>query len=218
MTNPCILAVVAQKGGAGKTTLAINLAVAAALRGERPLIIDLDPQASATAWADTREADYPVVRISPAPRLARAIERARKERFTLVIIDTAPHAEGAALAAARAASLVIVPCRPALLDLHAMSGAADIAALAATPIVTVLNACPARGPLAHEARDLLHGTALDVLAQTLGQRAAFVHALNAGEGVMEHDPKGKAASEVAALDAALPACYPPPKLRLAASR
>ena len=128
---------------------------------------------------------YPRSRLSASQDLARAIERARKERFTLVIIDTAPHAEGAALAA--------------------------------TPLVTVLNACPARGPLAHEARDLLHGAALDVLAQTLGQRAAFVHALNAGEGVMEHDPKGKAASEVAALDAALPACYPSPKLQLAAS-
>ena len=218
MTNPCILAVVAQKGGAGKTTLAINLAVAAALRGERPLIIDLDPQGSATAWSDAREAAYPVVKASPAPRLARALEQASKENFTLVIIDTAPHAEGAALAAARAARLVIVPCRPALLDLHAMSGAADIAALAATPLLTVLNACPARGPLAHEARQLLTTADLAVHEQTLGQRAAFVHALNTGEGVMEHDPKGKAASEVAALDAALPACYPTLQHRLAASR
>ena len=82
----------------------------------------------------------------------------------------------------------------------------------------MLNACPARGPLAHEAKDLLNGAGLDVFTQTLGQRAAFVHALNAGEGVMEHDPKGKAASEVAALDAALPACYPPPQRRLTASR
>lgn len=82
----------------------------------------------------------------------------------------------------------------------------------------MLNACPARGPLAHEARDLLNGAGLDVLPQTLGHRAAFVHALNAGEGVMEHDPKGKAASEVAALDAALPDSYAPPQIRLTASR
>ena len=218
MTNPRTLAVIAQKGGAGKTTLAINLAVAATLRGERPLIIDLDPQGSATAWSDARETPDPVVRASPAPRLARALEQASKENFTLVIIDTAPHAEGAALAAARAASLVIVPCRPALLDLHAMSGAADIAALAATPLVTVLNACPARGPLAHEARELLTTADLAVHEQTLGQRAAFVHALNAGEGVMEHDPKGKAAREIAALDAALPACHSTPRQRLASAR
>ena len=82
----------------------------------------------------------------------------------------------------------------------------------------MLNACPARGPLAHEARDLLDGAGLDVLTQTLGQRAAFVHALNAGEGVMEHDPKGKAAREIAALDAALPACHSTPRARLASAR
>ncbi len=198
------LAIVSQKGGAGKTTLALNLAVAAERDGIHALILDIDPQASATAWADNRAAPVPVVRPCPAHRIARALEEAAREGMDLAIIDTAPHAEGAALAAARAADLIVIPCRPALFDLHAVAGSLDIARLARTPAVAVLNAAPPRGPLAAEARAALAGAGLEVLDVALGQRAAFVHALTAGQGVLEYEPNGKAAREVERLHAALP--------------
>ena len=68
------LAVVSQKGGAGKTTLAINLAVASELVAS-PAVVDLDPQASAAAWADSRKAETPVVVSAQAARLADAFRK-----------------------------------------------------------------------------------------------------------------------------------------------
>ena len=100
-----------QKGGAGKTTLAINLAVASELAASPAAVVDLDPQASAAAWADSRKAKAPVVVSAQAARLADVLATAREHGAALAIIDTAPHAEAAALAAARAADLVLVPCR-----------------------------------------------------------------------------------------------------------
>ena len=197
------LAVVSQKGGAGKTTLATNLAVAAELAGQATLILDIDPQASVTAWADDRDARAPLVRPCPAQRIARALEEAAAEGIALAVIDTAPNAEGSALAAARAADLVVIPCRPALFDLHAVWSSLDIARLANVPAVAVLNAAPACGTLTREARAVLVRAGLHPMACVLGQRIAFVHSLTMGQGVCEYEPNGKAAKEVGELYPAL---------------
>ncbi len=196
-----VLAIVSRKGGAGKTTLAINLAVAATAGGRRVSILDTDLQAAALAWSDCRHDPWPRVSPCPAHRIARALQDAAAEGIGLAIVDMAPHAEGAALAAALAADLVVVPCRPALFDLHAVAAALDIAGLAAVPAAVVLNAVPARGQTAAEARAVLGG--VDALPERLGQRAAFVRALTAGEGGVEHEPRGKAAAETGAVHAAL---------------
>src|SRR5215212_1378238 len=112
------ITILSQKGGAGKTTIALHLAVAAELDGQQTAIIDLDPQASATSWGDSRAAETPAVVSAQASRLTQVLEAARKAGATLAIIDTAPHSESAALAAARAADLILIPCRPAILDLR----------------------------------------------------------------------------------------------------
>src|ERR1039458_10336800 len=108
------LAIISQKGGAGKTTLALNLAVAAESIGVPTVVIDLDPQASAKTWHDIRvRKDAPFVVSAQAIRLDEVIEVSRANGAELVMIDTAPHSESAALGAARAADLVLIPCRPA---------------------------------------------------------------------------------------------------------
>ena len=92
------IALVCQKGGAGKTTLAIHLAVEAAAHGLRTLLLDLDPQASAARWADRRRpaaTDVDVAVDSPA-RLEAALLHAEREAYNLVVLDTAPHADQAA--------------------------------------------------------------------------------------------------------------------------
>ena len=91
-----IIAIVAQKGGAGKTTLALHLAVAADRQGRSAVIVDLDPQASAAAWGDSREAETPAVVSAQAARLPQVLETARNHGAEFVVLDTAPHSESTA--------------------------------------------------------------------------------------------------------------------------
>jgi chromosome partitioning protein len=189
------IAVISQKGGTGKTTLALHLAVAAA---DGAAVVDLDPQASATAWRDLRRAENPaVVSVQPS-RLAQALETAKAARAAFVIVDTAPHSEASALAAARAADLILIPCRPALLDLRAISASADIVQLAkrADAAAIVLNGCPPRGSMPDEAESALGAYGLRIAPVRIGHRTAFVRALVEGLTAQEWEPEGKAAAEI----------------------
>ena len=107
-----VIAVIAQKGGAGKTTLSIATAVAAVADGLSAAVVDLDPQATAANWSDRRKAESPVVISAQAARLPRILDAAADQGADLVIIDTAPRAEQGSLAAAKAADLVLVPAVP----------------------------------------------------------------------------------------------------------
>jgi chromosome partitioning protein len=194
-----ILAVISQKGGAGKTTLALHLAVAAERAGRPAAVIDLDPQASAAAWKDTRPLPAPAVVAAPPARLGPVLEAAAGHGARLAVIDTAPHSESAALAAARAADLVVIPCRPAILDLRAIGATIDLVRLARRPAVVVLNAAPPRGGLAEDAAQAVAAWGVPVAPVVLVQRAAYVHALTAGLVAQEHEPQGKAADEISQL-------------------
>ena len=193
------LAVISQKGGAGKTTLALHLAVGAIAAGKSAAVVDLDPQASAAGWRDTRTAEEPAVVSAQAARLSQVLEAARGNGADLAIIDTAPHSEASALAAARAADLILVPCRPAILDLRAVGSTIDLARLAGKPSAVVLNAVPPRGGLADEAAAAIGNYGVPVSPIRLGHRAAFVHALTAGQTAQEYEPEGKGAEEVTHL-------------------
>jgi chromosome partitioning protein len=193
-----IIALISQKGGTGKTTLALHLAVAA---GSKSAVIDLDPQASASAWRDLRRIESPpVVSVQPS-RLSQALKAAEEAGASLVVIDTAPHSEGSALAAARAADMIVIPCRPALLDLRAVASSVDIVQLAhkAEATAVVINACPPRGSLPDEAEGALKGYGLAIAPVRIGNRNAFVRALIEGLTAEEWEPKGKAAAEIEAL-------------------
>ena len=193
------ITLVAQKGGTGKTTLAVNLAVAAEAGGHRAVLIDLDPQASAAGWGDHRTLDRPVVAPVPATRLDDALGAARSHGADLTIIDTAPHSESSALAAARAADLALIPLRPGILDLRALGTTADICLLARRPAAVVLNQAPPRGPMPGQAAAVIAESNLDVVPHRVGARVAFVHSLTIGLGVVEHEPEGKAAAEIRKL-------------------
>jgi len=195
-----ILAIISQKGGAGKTTLAVNLAVAAELEDVPTVLIDLDPQSSAKTWHDLRAGkEAPVVVSAQASRLEEVIAIAHSNGAELVIIDTAPHSESAALAAARAADLVLIPCRPAILDLKAIGTSGDLVALAKKEAIVVLNAVPHQGKLADEAEEAVRSYGLIVAPVKLTQRAAYVHSLTAGQTAQEFEPGGKAAQEIEEL-------------------
>lgn len=193
------IAILSQKGGAGKTTLAINLAVAATLSRQSAAIIDLDPQASASSWNDAREADKPAVVSAQPARLTQVLQAAQDAGAHWIFIDSAPHSESTALAAARAADFVLIPCRPAILDIRAIRHTVELIELTGTPAAVVLNCVPARGTLADEADEAVAGYGIDRCSVRIGQRAAFIHSLTTGQSVQEYEPKGKATQEMTQL-------------------
>ena len=193
------IAIISQKGGAGKTTVSIHLAVAAEERGLKTAIFDLDPQASAATWADKRTKEAPAVVSAQASRLPGLLEQAAAQQADLVIIDSAPNADAASLAAARAADIILIPCRPAAFDLNAIGTTLALASVAGKPAFVLLNAVPPQGRVGEEARQALIGGGVAVAEPVLHQLVAFSHAVNDGRSAQELDAKSKAAGEISAL-------------------
>lgn len=198
------IALLAQKGGAGKTTLAIHLATLAVAEGRRTVLVDMDPQRSAGDWWRAREAETPELVECEAKDLPAVMELARADRVDCLMLDTAPHAEPAAVTAARLANLVLIPCRPAILDLRAIGKTVDIVQAIGARAAIVLNSCPpSRGfgeaSLTREARQGLEAYGLPVCPVAITQRAALSHALIDGRAVHEFEPDGKAAAELRGL-------------------
>ena len=194
-------AVISQKGGSGKTTISLNLAIAAARRGKQVVVIDLDPQQSATRWARLRTSDNPVIVSGHGPNLSALLDRAREGGADVVFIDTAPKSENASLMAARLSDLVIIPCQPSSLDLDAIADTVNIAHLAKKPAVFVLNNCRASSALPDMAAEALAEYRLPIADVRLGSRVAFVKSLSDGKSVVESEPRGAAAREVERLHA-----------------
>ena len=195
------IAIVSQKGGSGKTTLALHLAVASASEGRNTAVIDLDPQASSANWSDRRNKELPVVLSAHASRLRREIQRVEEIGGEMLYVDTAPHSDSAALEAARTADLVLIPCRPAILDLEAITNTLAFLRTTGTPVLVVLNAIAATGQDAHEAEAALSAHQVETCPVRLGRRIAFARALVAGQAAQEYEPGGKAAHEIRMLHA-----------------
>ena len=194
------IAILSQKGGTGKTTISLHLAVAAQTAGRAVVVIDLDPQASAAGWKDSRSDEEPVVVSVPASRLPQTLQAAESGGAEVAIIDTAPHSGEVALAAAEAADLVLIPCRPGILDLRAIGTTARVVKLAGKPAYVVLNTVPPRAShVLADARAAVAVHGLDVAPIALQQRAAYAHALTAGQTAQEYERGGKAAEEIASL-------------------
>ena len=193
------LAFLSQKGGSGKTTLAVHTAVAAHQEGERVVIVDTDIQRSATTWREARMADQPAVAPVLAAQLDEVMAASRHDAMTLCIIDTAPHAAPDATRVARAADLVVIPCRPTAFDLAAVGSAVEIVKAAQVRAVLVLSACPFRSPEIAETRAVLEGYGLPVAPVEITDRRAFARAVASGRAVTEFEENGKAAEEIRAL-------------------
>jgi chromosome partitioning protein len=194
------VAILSQKGGTGKTTLAVHLAVAAERRDVAVVVLDLDPQASAAEWKDSREGDSPSVTSIQSSRLKKALEVAENAGAALVIIDSAPHSADAAVAAAEAADLILIPCRAGILDLRAIATTARIVKVTGKPAFVVLNTLPPNSPrIVDDAIVAVQRHKLPVSPVIIHQRSAYAHALTAGQTVEEYEPNGKAAEEIGEL-------------------
>jgi chromosome partitioning protein len=194
------IAVVAQKGGVGKTTIAVNLAVAAQGAGVPTALFDLDQQESAVIWSDRRASEEPHVEFLTERRLEDALRAAATQGFGLVIIDTPPAAGPQAYTAAQAADMVLIPCRPSLVDLDAIKRTAQLVKSAGIEAFVVFNAAaPGATTLLDDAAGIVRDSGLAVAPVVLRERSAYRAAWPLGKAVAETEPNGKAAAEIAEL-------------------
>ncbi len=220
-----VLTIAQQKGGAGKTSLAIHLATcwasqsdteasgfvlkpkrrksARAASGPRIALFDLDPQQSLSAWFHLREELYGadermVLHSSNGWRVASEVERARKES-DLVIVDSPPHAEPTMRIGIRTADLVVVPLQLSPMDIWAAQPTMQMIRAEKRPALLVLNRVPSRARIAGTIAEALKREQLPIATAALGNRVAFSASLMSGRGVYETEPNSAAGEEIRSL-------------------
>lgn len=194
-----VWAAISQKGGAGKTTLAVHLAAEGAARGVRTLLVDLDPQGNADKWGERRGDLPPDVAAESPASLQKVLAAAREQGYELVILDTAPHANQTALQAAKASDIILVPCRPSQFDLEAIAATLDLCDLAKKPATVVLNAAPIRSRVVDEAIEAVKGRGGALCPVIIRERVAFRHCIPSGNTAGEFEPGCSAAQEIRQL-------------------
>lgn len=197
------IAIIGQKGGTGKTTTTLGLAVCAELAGFATAVLDLDPQTNAANWKDRREGDKgPAVESIQPGRLRQTLKAAEGSGADFVFIDTPGKSDTAAIEAARVADLVLIPVRPQIFDLETLAAVGDALRVAGSPAAyVVLNGIhPSASKSPDEQREVIaRAFNLPVCPVHLSHRAVFAEAPAAGKTPQETDPDGKAASELQAL-------------------
>lgn len=194
-----VVAVLSEKGGAGKTTLAVHLATAATLAGKAAVILDLDPQGSAYAWAQRRDAAPEAESIQPIA-LPSWLEKLRGAEASFVVLDTGRDANNAGYTAAKVADIILIPCRAGGFDFLALGRTLDLCRLAGKRPFVVLNAIrPGAVRAIEDARELLAEMDCELAPMVLHERADYRAASMAARSAQEIDPKGKAAREIGEL-------------------
>lgn len=195
--NMRTVALVSQKGGVGKTTLAINLAGAAQRDGLQVVIADTDPQQSTYEWYRGRREQHPlpyVAQVFPKS-IGDVIEKSERNGADLLVIDTSPNSTEDSLAVAERADLLIVPCAPSFIDLRALKRTEKIIRLSDKTAFAVLNLCPPVGDDAEQAEQALTKLGYRVCPHRIVNRAAARRAYALDQSVFEFEPNGKAAAE-----------------------
>lgn len=195
-----VISIISQKGGVGKTTLATALAVEATRRGKQSLLLDLDPQASASFWSDSRTDEAgPAVTAIPPARLEHVLKASAKAGADLVFIDTPPFAKDIAYDAAKLADFVLIPAKPAVLDIIAMTRTVDLIKAFSRRAAVVLTFCPPVGKELEDAEEAVTQLGIEICPVRIGSRIAYSRAQQSGEVAQEYEPQGKAAEEIKRL-------------------
>jgi chromosome partitioning protein len=193
------IALVGQKGGTGKTTVATTLSVAAGRAGLATVLIDLDPQANASNWKDRRRHDDgPAVIAIPPSRLPHTLQTARNNGADLVVIDAPGKQDSAAIEAARAADLVLIPTRPQIFELETLAAIRNLLRVAGDPKTYVLlnGLHPQAKKAAEEAKAMVPPNfGFPTCPVHLCQRRSYGEAPTTGSVAEEVEPDGAAAEE-----------------------
>lgn len=199
-----VIAVLNQKGGSGKTTVATHLARALQLEGHDVLLVDSDPQGSARDWAAVRE-DQPLTVVGiDRPTIDRDVKNvARKVDF--VVIDGAPQAADLAVSAIKAADFVLIPVQPSPYDIWATADLVDL--IKQRIVVTdgklqaafVVSRAIKGTRIGVEVAEALAGYELPILNSRITQRVLYPVTAAAGTTVLEAEPEGDAAAEIRSL-------------------
>lgn len=193
------IAILSQKGGAGKSTLARAFAIAGLMDGQRTAIIDADPQGTVLSWAKRRQAKAPAVFGLEGRTLADVLNEVRGKGAQLAIIDTPPHVKPLISIAASEADAVAVPIRPSPDDLTAVGATLAIVREIGKPAGLIINHAPAKSPVLTMTRTALASFGLPISPVALGERMAHQYAAADGLTALEREPDGKAASEVSEI-------------------
>ncbi len=197
-----VITVAQQKGGSGKTTLTVNLAVSLAALGHKVALIDTDPQGSLGRWFMTRRElmSDPGMEFSTSSAWGVDYEAGKlADAYDFVLVDTPPKADSDLRPALRKAALVLVPVATSHVDLWATESVLDLARRANTPAMLVLNRTRVGTRLGVEIAEEAAKIDASLAKITLANRILYAETLGRGQGVQDAAPKGPAAIEVAAL-------------------
>jgi chromosome partitioning protein len=191
-----ILVLASQKGGAGKTTLAAHLAVAASSKNIGPVVLlDTDPQGSLSAWWNSREESEPALASTKLGELEAKLMALDEAGFALAVIDTPPAITSAIKEVVKLADLVLIPTRPSPHDLRAVGSTVDIAIENSRPFAFVVTQAKSNAKLTVQAMAALseHGPVAKAIVH---DRVDFASSMVDGRTVMEIAPKSKSSDEV----------------------
>jgi chromosome partitioning protein len=199
-----IISIQNQKGGVGKTTLAVHISHALALRDEPTLLLDADPQGSARDWAAARKSQPPFSVVGlDRPTIHRDLPAIAKN-YAHVIIDGPPRVTDLARSAIAAADLVLIPVQPSPYDVWAAQEVINLIKEASVfkenlKSVFVINRKITNTAIGRDVAEALSGYGVPVLRSQICQRVSFAESAASGQTVMEIDPNGQAAQEIIVL-------------------
>lgn len=191
-----VLSIITQKGGAGKTTIATALAVAAQKDGKEVAILDLDDQATACFWGDVRKDNLLPVKDIKAVRLPHVLDALKEAGCDLVILDCPAVHRDIAMDAASPSDFVLIPTRADVFDFRSMRQTVDLMKSIEQPCAVVLNFVPPVGQEVADAREGVKSLGVELCPIELHQRKAYARAQQQGLTAQEAEPSSLAASEI----------------------